>query len=217
MKAYLDQLLSDIEFATANVSWPFAEAGECEVPDWKNNEEEEQMAVTRELEDWTGIRKYELPPAERLTDEEVRRLFDALTKMLDAHNCMFMIPFSVPVRVQYETLRENFDQTVKLKQWHQGFFALCKPETEHGECTLGQYCNCRFMNELLGEFREDGRTPEEQRAADLETGISYLQKKYGSDWMKYYPHHLDKAYDDENGSPYDYLQDYNGYYDDDEE
>jgi hypothetical protein len=29
-------------------------------------------------------------------------------------------------------------------------------------------------------------------------------RRRGDDWMKYYPYHLDKNYDDENGNPYDY-------------
>lgn len=38
----------------------------------------------------------------------------------------------------------------------------------------------------------------------LKMEIEYLQRKYEDDWMKYYPYHLDPAYDDENGNPHDY-------------
>jgi hypothetical protein len=38
----------------------------------------------------------------------------------------------------------------------------------------------------------------------LEIEIKHLKRKYGDDWMKYYPYHLDKNYDDENGDSYNY-------------
>lgn len=37
-----------------------------------------------------------------------------------------------------------------------------------------------------------------------EIGISYLKRKHGSKWMRYYPYHLDPDYDDEHGNTYDY-------------
>ncbi len=218
MKKYLDQLIADIEHSTQNVSWPFIQKEVYELWDWKSDEEEERTAPSRDLEVWTGIRKYELPPSESLTDEEVERLFKALSEMLEAYNCVFVIvQFSVPTRIQYETLRDNFDQVVKVKQWHQGFFALCKPGTEYGKCALGQYCHCEFFAELCSHFVEDDRTPEQQRADELEMEITYLMRKHGDRWDRYYPYHLDKNYDDEYGNPYDYLKGYEADYDDDDE
>lgn len=45
---------------------------------------------------------------------------------------------------------------------------------------------------------------EEERAMALSCEISHLKKKHGDRWMKYYPYHPDKDYDDENGNPYNY-------------
>ena len=53
-------------------------------------------------------------------------------------------------------------------------------------------------------MKPNNRTPKEQRAAELEMEITHLRRRHGSDWMKYYPYHLDPDYDDENGTPYDY-------------
>lgn len=215
MKNYLDQLIADIEHSTQNVSWPFIQKEAYDLCDWKSYDEEEETAPTRELEVWTGIQKYALPPSEKLTDEEVDKLFKALSTMLDAYNCSFVIvQYNIPIRLQYNALRGNFDQVVKVKQWHQGFFALCKPGTSYDKCALGEFCQCAFIAELCSQFIDDDRTSEEQRAADLEMEISYLRKKHGCDWMKYYPYHLDKEYDDEYGNPYDYLE---GFYDDDDD
>jgi hypothetical protein len=43
-----------------------------------------------------------------------------------------------------------------------------------------------------------------ERARALEWEISHLKKKYGVEWRNYYPYHLDPAYDDEDGNPYDH-------------
>ena len=85
-----------------------------------------------------------------------------------------------------------------------GFFALCRPGTEHKKCALGKYCQCAVFAELFAGFSDEELSPEEERARELEIEIQHLRKKYDDDWMKYYPYHLDKDYDDENGNPYNY-------------
>jgi hypothetical protein len=42
--------------------------------------------------------------------------------------------------------------------------------------------------------------------------VQHIKRKYGDDWVKYFPYHLDKNYDDEYGNPYDY-----GFSDDEED
>ena len=63
MQNYIRQLLTDITCATENVSWPFAEK-QLELEDWMTDEEEDNTSPVRELEEWTGIKKEILPPAE---------------------------------------------------------------------------------------------------------------------------------------------------------
>jgi hypothetical protein len=55
---------------------------------------------------------------------------------------------------------------------------------------------CRFFCRSCG-------FPEEERARALETEIAHLQRKYGDDWMKYFPYHLDATYDDSDGASWD--------------
>jgi hypothetical protein len=203
MEKYITQLLSDIEFATQNVAYPFA-THNLQLSDWVSEEEENLTAPIRNLQDWTGIGKDQLPPHEMLSDNQVSHLLKALNKMLDAYNCSFVLQTDVAERIQYTCIRENFDQEVKVKQWHMGFFAFCKPGTEHGKCSLGDFCQCAFYAELYSKFVEEDLTPEEERARDLEFEIRRIRKKYEHEWMKYYPYHLDKNYDDENGKPYNY-------------
>ncbi|MEA3497291.1 MAG: hypothetical protein U9R42_14785, partial [Bacteroidota bacterium] len=84
------------------------------------------------------------------------------------------------------------------------FFQLCNPGTEHGKCSLGEYCHCRFYKELFEGFSDEELSPDEERTMQLECETNHLKRKYGNDWMKYYPYHLDPDYDDEKGNPYNY-------------
>ena len=211
MQTYIDQLLADIVYSTENVSLPFVEK-QLELHDWISDEEEDKIAPVRNMEEWTGINKETLPPQEMLSDEQVHQLFKALNKMLDAYNCSFVMQTSVPERIQYAAIRDNFNQPVKIKRWHMGFFAHCRPGTEHGKCALGEYCQCAFYAELFSGFIDEDLSPEEERARELEIEIKHLQRKFGDEWMKYYPYHLDANYDDEKGNPYNY-----GFEDDNED
>jgi hypothetical protein len=203
MENYIQQLLTDISHATENVSVPFVERS-FELHDWISEEEENKTAPVRNLEEWTGISKEQLPPDAMLTDEHVRSLLDALKKMLDACNWSFVLQTEVPERLQYACIRDNFNQEARVKQWHMGFFQQCSEGTEHFKCALGEYCQCAFYAELFSGFIDEDLTPEEERARALEIEIKHLQRKHGDEWMKYYPYHLDAKYDDEKGNPHDY-------------
>ena len=211
MEKYIEQLLADISYATKNVSWPFVEK-QLELYDWIPYEEEDKTAPIRKLEEWTGISKEMLPPEVMLNDVQLHQLLELLKKMLDAYNCSFVLQTLVPERIQYEAIRDNFDQEVKVKRWHLGFFDLCRPGTEHKKCVLREYCQCAFYAELFSGFIDEDLTREEERVRELEFEIRHLKRKYGDEWMKYYPYHLDANYDDENGNPYNY-----GFDDDDDE
>jgi hypothetical protein len=203
MQRYLEQLLADIAISIDN------EKNTCtgklyDLWDWISQEEEERTARIRNLQEWTGIYQEMLPPAEMLSDEQLHSLLEALLQLLNTYNCCFVLQTTVPERIQYATIKDNFDQDVKVKTWHMGFFSLCKPNTEHGKCTLGEHCQCAFYVKLFAGFVDEHLSPEEERARMLEIEIKHLKRKYDDDWMKYYPYHLDKAFDDEDGNPYNY-------------
>jgi hypothetical protein len=185
---------------------------EVALHDLKSREEEEATAPVRHLPQWTGIMPEMLPPAAMLTDNEAQSVLKSLTALLTACNCHVVFQTEVPERFQYEAIRQNFDQNIKVLEWNDGFFQFCKPNTPVATCALGQYCQCAFYAELFEGFEEEHLTPEEERARQLEFEVHYLKKKHGSDWMEYYPYHLDSTYDDEHGNPYNY-----GFDDNDEE
>lgn len=203
MKKYIQQLLSDIAYTTEHVRLPFVEHS-FELHDWLSDEEENKTAPVRNLEEWTGISKEQLPSHEMLNDEQVQTLLEALKKMLDSYNWSFVLQTEVPERIQYACIMDNFNQEARVKQWHTGFFTHCREGTEHGKCALEKYCQCAFYAELFSGFIDEDLSPEEERARELECKITHLKRKYDDEWMKYYPYHLDANYDDEKGNPHDY-------------
>jgi len=210
MEEYVAQLIDDIERATNNFTRP---QYENELLFWMPDKEEDATAQVINLQEWTGIYAEMLPAESSLTDEQVTRLLNALIKMLNEFNWLFVLQFSVPERIQYNTIRDNFNQEAKIKYWHMGFFELCRPGTEIRTCALGEYCQCEFFQDLFKNFREDEElSPEEERDRELEWELEYLRKKHGRNFWKYYPYHLDKHFDDEKGEPFDY-----GFGDDDED
>jgi hypothetical protein len=204
MQNYLSQLLHDINQATKNLRWPFIKTEEFSIHDWIFPGEEDVAAPKRNLVEWTGISPDRLPPSTMLSDEEVTKLLKALNELLSTCNCHVVFQIHVPERLQYESIRQNFDQEVKLRQWHDGFFEFCKPGTPSKTCALGEYCQCAFYEELFSGFIDEDLSHQEERERALEFEIRYLKRKYDDDWWKYYPYHLDKKYDDENGNPHDY-------------
>ena len=207
MEKYIVQILADIAWTTENMSWPFAKQN-LDFRDWISPDEEERTAPVRNLEDWTGITKEQLPPAEVMSDIQVSRLLSALKTMLDTYNCSFVLQHEVPERIQYAAIRDNFNQQVKVMQSQYGFFEVCRSGTEHGKCALGEYCQCAFYEDLFAGYVDEELSPEEERARALEMEIEHLQRKYGGDWMKYYPYHLDATYDDsDESSPDDSFDD----------
>jgi hypothetical protein len=203
MKDYIHQLLDDIQLATEHITFPFADQPQS-VHDWLSPKEEDSIAPIRNLEEWTGISTDMLPPSEMLTEKDIHQLLESLKKLLSACNCEFVLQTVVPERIQCETIRQNFNQDVKVRQWHMGFFELCKPGTVHETCPLGQHCQCAFYTDLFKDMVHEELTPEEERARELEIEVQHIKRKYGDDWMKYYPYHLDPEYDDEHGNPYNY-------------
>ena len=203
MERYFEQLLEDIRESIEE--FKLTDEGKTyELWEFLSEEEEEMTAPIRNVQDWTGISQEILPPSELLTKEQLHLLLKELMKLLDACNCHFVLQFDVPEDLQYETIRNNFDQEVKIKTFHMSFFEFCKPGIPHKSCSLKDYCHCSFFKELFADMIDEDLSPEEERARYLEIEIRHLKRKYEDDWMRYYPYHLDPEYDDEYGNPYDY-------------
>ena len=143
MQRYLEQLLSDITIAIDDKK-NSTKGRVFDLHDWKSEEEEDRTAPVRNLQELTSIYQEMLPPAEMLSDEQVHILLNALNQLLDTYNSCFVLQIEVPERIQYATIRDNFNQDIKVKTWHMGFFELCRKGTELEVCNADRKSAATF-------------------------------------------------------------------------
>lgn len=174
MQKYLLQLLTDIETDSKNINFLFIEK-ELSIHDWISAEEA-AMAPVRNLSEWTGIAPEMLPPASMLKKKEIETLLHSLKQMLAVYKCHFILQTEVPEDIQYETIRLNLNQNVKVKQWNLGFFDMCKRNTSPKSCALGNYCQCAFYIEFFAGQIEEHLTPEEERDRAFEIEVRNIKK-----------------------------------------
>lgn len=143
MEEYVKQLLADIATASKNARFYFPKR-KFSYREWISEEEEEKTAIERQFDEWTGIRKVLLPPEDLLTDEQVKQLIAALLRLIDAYHLENLFFFTLPERLQYTAIRENFDQIVKVRNYYRGSFEFCRKGTQPFKCVLGPYCLCTW-------------------------------------------------------------------------
>lgn len=191
MERYVQQLLADIAWARENVPepwWHFVAPDEEEDEEFSPWSEDVEQAPRKSLEEWTGIRREQLPPAHLLSQRQLERLLEALKEMLSAYNCHVVFQQAdIPEQVQYDIIRRRFDQEVPQLRTNDYFFEFCAPG-EDSTCLLGQYCECRFLDHVL-THSHDGEEEEEDTYEEPGLQDYYLRRKYGRDWEHYLPQH----------------------------
>jgi hypothetical protein len=187
MQKYINQLIEDIQYAKANIQKPWiVPEGGYEFDEWLSEEEDKKQAPVRNVEDWSGIKKEQLPPEDRLTDEQVEALFKALDKLLSEFNCHFVVHFHVPFREQYKTMRAMWQQDHAWMAWHYNFFDLCEDGQEHGTCALGEdFCQCKALAEFTKDWDNSPWTEEDE--AFWEEMEARRQRRKRDDWWGYDP------------------------------
>jgi hypothetical protein len=89
---------------------------------------------------------------------------------------LFVLQTQIPERIQHECIRGNFNQKIKVKLWHMGFFELCRPGMAHKICPLGEYCEYALFAKLFAHTIDEDLSPEEERGAQMEIEVQHLKK-----------------------------------------
>lgn len=204
MQKYINQLIIDINIAKDDLQVPWITPNEgYELDDWLSGEEDETQAPVKTIEDWSSIKQIELPPVERLNDEQIEALFNALKQLLEAFNCNFVVHFETPIRIQYKVIRSMWQQEHGWMSWHPNFFDVCDDRQAFGSCAFGEeYCQCKKMatytkgwDETVWTENEDEafwykmQERREQRKLDAERRsrerhIEFLKAEFGDDYKK---------------------------------
>lgn len=147
MKKYLEQLLEKIAQAQKDVqepidpklSHPDHPAMEYEGMEYMALWESDDCSSSKEL---FGIEVEELPPSEKLSEEQVTKLFDALILLLNEIGNEFSFPDNMPLNLKYDLLLKEWDKGFKNLKGGYGFFChdFCTGNSDG--CALGAYCPC---------------------------------------------------------------------------
>ena len=135
MQKYVNQLISDLEAARKNVP---------PEPDFGNTQEEFDRAMDsivhapeQEPKKMFGVSYEELPPPERLSEEQQRQIVKAMTKTFEAFGMSVDLKSKMPTSLQYELLRDLFlDNMPYMPGWN---FDFCTGNCP--DCKILDYCD----------------------------------------------------------------------------
>lgn len=109
MQNYINQLIDDFKKAEENPV-PETDFGET-YEDFEKTMLEIETAENMPSEKIIGISYEELPPADRMTDEQIQNLLEAMLNSLSAKGTDVTFPGNgVPVKLAYTELREHFKE-----------------------------------------------------------------------------------------------------------
>jgi hypothetical protein len=158
MQHYLTHLIADMRQAAKNLPVkpyydipPEAEGIEY-VIEWEN-------AVAKPMQEWFGIAKENFPPAEKLTDDQIKLMVEEMLRLWDAYHFYPNLPENLPAKITYKVLVDFLDKPIAWVSEGEGFVELCDydPDT----CPFPkEFCWCKdFENDDAdGSFRTDNAT-----------------------------------------------------------
>lgn len=134
------------------------------------------------LEDWSGIKKDQLPKEPSLSDSQIQRLLLCVKKLLSAYNCEVIFQRNIPERVQYRIIRDRFNQKVPIQKQEHFSFSLCDQQIPSEDCVMGSaYCHCKLMRNFFTKY-----TNKEEKEEEIEEFREYiLEKRYGPKWRDF--------------------------------
>ena len=223
MKRYLEQLIDDLHKATWNMKPPH------EI--WEDSEADPDDEV--ELEDMSQVEKYmygdeepillitginceQLPPAEKLSQQQQALLAVELEKLLQYFHFYLDFPENYPAHLRYPFILKFWEEKHVALSFGENHIEFCSYDEEH--CPFPGYCNT--CKEVAEEMKFD-----EEKSGKINFKIdenNFLPSPEEIEkWMK--DQKIDTNEDTKNELfPFDisendepYSEDVNGFYDDD--
>ena len=135
MQKYINQLLSDLKTAVKNVP---------PEPDFGHTQEEFNEAMDSIVhapevgpKQNFGVSYEELPPPEKLSDEQMTQVVDAMTETFEAFGMSVYLKKGMPTTLRYELLRDLFlDNMPYMPGWN---FDFCNGYCPG--CKILDYCD----------------------------------------------------------------------------
>jgi hypothetical protein len=148
MKRYIEQLIEDLNEAKKRIPDEIKFSEDYE-------EFEEQMLSVENSPDITmealfGISMIQLPPADKLTEEQMQLLTEAILDTWAAFSLSADFPGDLPIKLQYELLRGQFEEKIHYMPGWTHHFNFCIIDCE--TCLINEYCD---MKEDLNNVDDD--------------------------------------------------------------
>ena len=140
MKSYLSHLISDVRAACRAESKKDKSGQESledhfkDIDHWVSGNAEQTLGY------FTGLEKDAFPPYNQLSDDEVKKVCDAFTAMLNSWNVGLDIPDDLPLDRQYELMVGLLDH--EFTPFHSGMFIFDFCTGYAPGCELKEYCPC---------------------------------------------------------------------------
>ncbi|MCB0586217.1 MAG: hypothetical protein KDD06_12940, partial [Phaeodactylibacter sp.] len=159
------------------------------------------------LGEWIGLRQELFPPSNRLNDEQMAHLLDAMTQCLDVYNFIPHFPAGLPVRKRYDVLVAQLGKEVPILMHNAWQIDFC--EYEPRNCPFDEaFCQCKVYEQWLTHLDEDGNLDEEamENRIDRPHLPDFLfdsEEEDFDDEEDFYFEEEDDYYDDEDEYDYD--------------
>jgi hypothetical protein len=153
IEKYVRYLIADITAATKNVPVFTIEEPDEELP-FMTMEEEEKNARREPLGEWMGIKQEWFPPFERLSEQQIGRIMNAMNRCLHAYGFLPHFPSGLPLYKQYQVLIDHLSQPVPILVFNSYQIDFCSYEPK--SCPFGdQFCQCKVYERWISRFEEE--------------------------------------------------------------
>jgi hypothetical protein len=170
MQRYIEQLIDDLHKATWGMKPPHEIWEESEADPDDELELEDMSYVEKYLygdaipiSGITGIAQEQLPPAERLSEEQQALLAVELEKLLQYFHFYLDFPKDYPAHLRYEFIRKFWEEKHVPLSFGENHIEFCDYDVEH--CPFPGYCNsCKEVEEQMKfdeELSQDPINPED--------------------------------------------------------
>ena len=152
MQRYINQLIEDLRAAKNQVP-PEPKLSE-DYEEFEKQMFEMETSPSIPMKQLFGISYDELPPPEKLTEEQMQQLIDAIFETWAAFNCSAEFPDDVPIKLQYDLVRDQFADPIHYMPGYSMDFDFCIAWCP--ECKITEYCTLKdeiWTKEELEEER----------------------------------------------------------------
>jgi hypothetical protein len=170
MQNYVNQLLSDMVAAQKNLpaeinyallypDHPAYAYGLDYIVEW-------EMSPSYTMDELFGIKAEQLPPAEKLTDEQIAQLLKGIYDLWQVFNYFPDSEFDAPPRVFY-TVIKNYWATQSVQYEKYTFIELDFCSYNKDLCIWSEHCKCKDLEfDTMEDYKSEGDS-------ELQTGINH--------------------------------------------